>query len=770
MEFSFDLPDGNDIRIRGDILDYSNPKKGFVAKAKFVVGKNKDGTDIIEEVDIGQRTLDVYKQTRLLMNEAFEEGVELKIFAPGTKLKRGFMTRHYKHSVLEKDPGDMYRALEEYGHATPMNEIRKADQIKVVIQDVDANGNPIERTVVGHRLGQLGTDEKVFGRDFIKEARETHPLGKNATEEQIMALAKRKKATAIVDGMLATRNNPFETNSGIGSNFLAPRKFNNIPDNRIDKYLDDNVYDNLQQYFLNYTQYISRKKYFGSSVKEFQDKELKFIYSELEATGKYSGKELETITKNLQKTMERATGLDTFQDNFFMRNKWGRGGRDVILATQQASLLPLATLSSITEPLILLSRVPLGYAPEAIKDIGVALGKQTYRSMQQIYRNLERSGRKISKRDDGRITRSSDLVDEEWQELYEAGLAMDQAVMERIEGLTGEGLQSNFARGFQKVFFELNFLAPWTKAVQLASFRTGKKIIMRNSEALATGKSVFGRKLSKTELLQKEKELNSLGIKKDDAVNWYKSSLVEGKADPLKMKGLDIDNNIVNRKQAEFYSRNVVGGATRFTKEVILQPRAIEANRPEWFGNPTWQFFVQFLGYPTVFNNTILTRFIRDLSPTTQRTMLTAPRTLGTVMAMTAVAGMGNEIRSGGRSMINADNTPKSDAEIVGNAVRRWGGFGPFDFAARYRSNQENNTGGVATALKTFSGPFPQDVIDAILYRKGAAEFMSTELPFYGSYDLLFGPGTKKELRRRARQIDGKTTKDERNQYTYREY
>ena len=148
---------------------------------------------------------------------------------------------------------------------------------------------------------------------------------------------------------------------------------------------------------------------------------------------------------------------DTFQDNFFMKNKWGRGGRDVILATQQASLLPLATLSSITEPLILLSRVPLGYAPEAVKDIGVALGKQTYRSMQQIYRNLERSGRKISKRDDGRITRSSDLVDEEWQELYEAGLAMDQAVMERIEGLTGEGLQSDFARGFQKVFFELIF-------------------------------------------------------------------------------------------------------------------------------------------------------------------------------------------------------------------------------------------------------------------------------------------------------------------------
>ena len=38
---------------------------------------------------------------------------------------------------------------------------------------------------------------------------------------------------------------------------------------------------------------------------------------------------------------------------------------------------------------------------------------------------------------------------------------------------------------------------------------------------------------------------------------------------------------------------------------------------------------------------------------------------------------------------------------------------------------------------------------------------MSTELPFYGSYDLMFGPGTKKELRKRARALDGKIAKDD---------
>lgn len=55
-----------------------------------------------------------------------------------------------------------------------------------------------------------------------------------------------------------------------------------------------------------------------------------------------------------------------------------------------------------------------------------------------------------------------------------------------------------------------------------------------------------------------------------------------------------------------FYSESMLGGANRFTKEIILNPRAAEANRPDWFGRPDAQFLIQFAGYPTVFNNTIL--------------------------------------------------------------------------------------------------------------------------------------------------------------------
>ena len=48
-------------------------------------------------------------------------------------------------------------------------------------------------------------------------------------------------------------------------------------------------------------------------------------------------------------------------------------------------------------------------------------------------------------------------------------------------------------------------------------------------------------------------------------------------------------------------------------------------------------------------------------------------------------------------------------------AVRRWGGYGPFDYAARYQNESERNVGGLTSTLKTFAGPLPQDAIDGVL-------------------------------------------------------
>ena len=250
-----------------------------------------------------------------------------------------------------------------------------------------------------------------------------------------------------------------------------------------------------------------------------------------------------------------------------------------------------------------------------------------------------------------------------------------------------------------------------------------------------------------------------MGIEADDAVNWYRSSLNEaGQYDDNLARGLDGNLNIVNDSQALFYSRDFLNGANRFTKEIILNPSVAEANRPLWFSHPSAQLLVQFAGYPTVFNNTILKRFINESR--TYPLQVAIPKVLPTTLLMTAVAYVGNEIRSNGKATVDySTGAPKPEGEIILDAIRRWGGFGPFDYINRYAEENNRNVGQLASTLKAFAGPLPQQAVDAILYRKNMAEVGVTNLPLYGAYDLIFGEGTKKKLRSIARGSKEKETK-----------
>jgi hypothetical protein len=198
-----------------------------------------------------------------------------------------------------------------------------------------------------------------------------------------------------------------------------------------------------------------------------------------------------------------------------------------------------------------------------------------------------------------------------------------------------------------------------------------------------------------------------------------------------------------------YYKTQHIAGANRFTKEIILNPSTAEANRPLWFSHPAGQMLVQFAGYPTVFNNTILKKFSNEMVNSPMQAM---PKVLPTVLLMTAVAHVGNTIRSSGANMKDYETgQDKGDGELTYEAVRRWGGLGWFDYAARYGDENQRNVGDLTALLKAFAGPLPQDAIDAVLYRKGLAEVGVTNLPGYALYDVIGGEGTKKELRRIAR-------------------
>ena len=90
----------------------------------------------------------------------------------------------------------------------------------------------------------------------------------------------------------------------------------------------------------------------------------------------------------------------------------------------------------------------------------------------------------------------------------------------------------------------------------------------------------------------------------------------------------------------------------------------------------------------------------------------------------------------------------KDDGEIIFEAVRRWGGLGPFDYAAKFDNEYDRNAGDLTSVLKTFAGPLPQDFIDGILYRKekNIPEILVTNVPGYG----LIPPDIRKEMRSAA--------------------
>jgi hypothetical protein len=84
------------------------------------------------------------------------------------------------------------------------------------------------------------------------------------------------------------------------------------------------------------------------------------------------------------------------------------------------------------------------------------------------------------------------------------------------------------------------------------------------------------------------------------------------------------------------------------------------------------------------------------------------------------------------------------------DAARRTGITGPYDYAYRYDSEMDRNVGPVAALVKAVGGPAVQDGVDALLYRKNFVEVAATNAPFYSAYDMIFGEGTKKNIRRIA--------------------
>ena len=650
------------------------------------------------------------KDVRPILNQLFDEGKRVGVFTEFQQVLN-YVPRRFKWDLVEKNRPRLEQLIIKYGLADPITE-------RKVQKGVTASGKEIDVVLMNQEM----VDEQAFGVDVAKEWLELYKAGD-------VQGAKEEKASRIVTNMLETRWTPFElkTKGSVGDSygFMKHRPFHAIPDEELRPFLEtENLEKVLQDYIVNASGAITRSEFFGRNFTAFNDNFLKPIRDELKAAGMSPDDTKKVITK-IKNMHNKITGVDSqVIQNKTIRNisEWGK-------LSQQMAHLPLATLSSITEPILMMARLDAKDVPYAAGQIGKALAKETVKTIDKTIKGFRRGVLRQEVKGKGK-----DLTDDEWTELYETGLALEASVMERIDGMYGEAFQGATAKGMQNFFFKSTLLTQWTSAVQLASFNVGKRLVQSNAKKLAdnkSGKKVISRKIQR----YYEEQLEDLGLNVNKTLAWYKRSLKNNEFDRNK-------SNIQN-----FYKEDIQQAANRFTKEVILNPSTAEANRPLWFSNPSVNFLVQFAGYPTVFNNTIMKRFVNE---TKNYPTKVAPKILATSMLMTSVALLGNYIRTVGVSGNQERWDNQSDGEKIFEAYRRWGGLAFFDYAQRAESEKERGAGLPTAITKGVVGPIGQDVIDAYAYRKGFAGIAVDNLP----YSAWLPSDVKKKMKAGAREID----------------
>tara|TARA_B100000212_G_scaffold70523_1_gene49617 strand:+ start:5035 stop:9753 length:4719 start_codon:yes stop_codon:yes gene_type:complete len=719
-----------------------------------------------------------YLQIKKLLDDAFKDGADAELFAEIQKVKNYF-PRLFSYSKLEKLRGSatiqngkivydidnsFLQKLIDNDYANPNNEFARSRYQKFYnAKAVKENKNLEELELeLGLPADARTVDQEAFDFETLYPEQNFNSFedaaisrlktkyGDNFEDhlDEVVDLAKIEKGNAIIDGMLRLKDTPFEYrpvgNVGAGKGFLQHRVFTKINDDELREYLNDDVTEVLTDYFTNVTQAIERKKRFGLTLKDFEKDHVAKIADELKENGA-TNEQVATIVEKIRKLHKRTLGLEiddgqgvfskATKGRFKTASEWGR-------LSQQVAHLPLAVVSSITEPLIMLSRVGAADTPAAAGEIAKSMVKGVEKI---IDRTLKTTYSTVT----GKKIKFKDLDDDYWKELYDVGLALESATLDGLDRLaSGDPLTGTLAKGFQNVFFKTNFLTQWTQAVQAASYVTGQKIIRRNAQKLYENQ-IGARTLStgnfrNAGMNQKKyltQQLNELGIDENDAINWYRSSLDSDKI-------FDVNKS----RELDFYTDKLLPGAGRFVNEVILNPSIAAANKPLLFSHPAGQLLFQFAGYPTAFNNIVLKRFINE---SYNYPMSASPKVLATTLSMTTVALLGNYIRSEGRAFEEYDGRPKPEGEIIMDAWSRWGGLGFLDHGRRFKQNLKYGGGLIGSGVKSFTGPLPADFVDTLLYRKGPGALATGNIPFYG----MFSTESRKNLRKAGRDFDKQLAK-----------
>jgi hypothetical protein len=493
---------------------------------------------------------------------------------------------------------------------------------------------------------------------------------------------KADEAEAITASMLG-KNTEYVIDSGSGSNniFLTSRVLDRIKnDNAFSDFLESDLNLIMNEYGVQTARRIAKKKVLGvENETDFKNLWMPRIQQELRSSG-FDDDMIINANKDIQTLYRSVTGENV--------ERFGSSVQTAVdtytLGTRMA-LLPLATLSSVTEIFI---------------NIAKAGGKNTTKgllgAMNGGFDTIAYKSKKMLGNKEFGLTEP-----EIWKEMQELGIAMDQAAGDVADRLGGDAISNKNIRSANNKFFRATFLDQWTKFVQMSSYITGKNMIRDNIIEVAGAKGLK----PTNRILRKQQELKELGVNVNDAVRWVDGGMNEEDA----------------------FTKQIQRGAGRYTNEVILNPEAGSGIKPMLHSNPKTAILFQLMGYPAAFTNVILRNGARKVI---ENPIANGPQTLAAAMIMTEVARFTNYTRSNGES-------EKGDANPYARAVARWGGNGLYlDMFQRFQQNKEYL--GPLAIPTAMTGPIAQDVT-TVARRGNLIEFVGKKAPGYGAFLTVFG-------------------------------
>ena len=488
-----------------------------------------------------------------------------------------------------------------------------------------------------------------------------------------------------------------------GNSFFANRTIDLQNEDAFNKFIDTDLDVVTNSYFSAASKAIAKKDILNvRNREEFRNTWLPAIEREMTENGA-SGDQIQKAKQDADYLYRNITGEDMA--------RFGKSRSNIVegyMLANQMAYLPLATISSLTEIFINMSKAGVGTSFRGFRDTIMNGSQKMYYDSMDVLQKVHGLTREEAKR-----------------ELNSIGIALEQAVTDEMQRLSGGEISNAFMRKVSNGFFRFTLLDQWTKTVQLTSYITGKRLITENIENLANKMSLIDSGQISRRMERQIRELADLGIDFREGVNWYNS-------------GASLDD--------PFYAKVKRGGGV-YTNEVILNPSAQSGLKPTYMSNPKTAVFGQLLGYPAAFTNTILKNVARDIkrNPETAFT-----KHIPTIAIMTGTASLLNGIRTNGEAFEDKDAF-----DIAAEGFMRTGANGLLADQITRGVDAVRIYGDIPAAV-TGIGVVPGDIYK--LARQGDIfSFLFNKIPGTGARDLILGmfdEDLPEDLQRSVKDVD----------------